>query len=245
MPSFADDLYAVGAGSQVVAVSAYTDVPQARVLPRVADFTSIDAERIVALHPGVVIGIPAQSRLVEPLRRAGLRVILLPDDSYDSIFTNLRTIGALTGRKREAAVTIARLQAETTRLHARTRDFARHPSVFVVLGADPIWTAGSASYIERLIELAGGVNAASAMHAAYGEYNPEALLHDQPDMLVTDPATHLEALFDREPWRSLHAVVLHHVYSVDPDLIQRPGPSYNEGLRWLIARLEPLANAHR
>jgi ABC-type Fe3+-hydroxamate transport system substrate-binding protein len=38
-------------------------------------------------------------------------------------------------------------------------------------------------------------------------------------------------------------VRLHRVYSVNPDLIERPGPSYNDGLRWLVDRVTPLAIA--
>ena len=64
---------------------------------------------------------------------------------------------------------------------------------------------------------------------------------DQPDAIIADPSTQLESVLDREPWRSLRAVKLHHVYSVNPDLIERPGPQYNDGLRWLIDRLTPLA----
>jgi ABC-type Fe3+-hydroxamate transport system substrate-binding protein len=241
VPSFADDVYAIGAGSQLVAVSAFTDAPQAQRLPRVADASSVDAEAIVALRPTVVIGIPAQARLVEPLRRAHIPVVLLPDDSYDQIFTDLRSIGSLTGRTREASTVIARLHRETAALTARTRQFVRHPSVFVVLGSGPIWTAGSGSYITKLITLAGGVNAAADLRGAYGEYSAEALLRDQPDLLVVDPATRLDTMIGREPWRSLRAVQLHRMYSVNPDIIERPGPKYNDGLRWLTERLAPLA----
>jgi iron complex transport system substrate-binding protein len=242
MPSVAEDLYAVGAGSQVVAVSAFTDLPQASNLPRVGDVNGIDAERIVALRPDLVIGIPSQARQVEPLRRAGLRVVLLPDATYAEIFENLRTIGELTGHQAAATATIARLQRETAQLQARTRRFARHPSLFVVLGSGPIWTAGSTSYITTLIELAGGVNAAGDLHAAYSEYSAEALLRAAPDVLISDPAVHLDAVLDREPWRSLRAVALHRVYSMDPRLVLQPGPNYNQGLRWLIDRLTPLAS---
>lgn len=241
MPSFADDLYAIGAGEQLVAVSAYTNTPQARRLPRVADASSVDAEAIVALRPTAVIGIPAQARFVEPLRRAHVPVYLLADDTYDEIFSNLRAAGALTGRRREADAEIARLQRETAALHDRIGGFARHPSVFVVLGSGPIWTAGSGSYITKLIALAGGRNAAEDLRAAYGEYSAEALLRDQPDLLVTDPATHLEALVDREPWRSLRAVRRGRVYGIDPDVLERPGPNYNEGIRRLQERIAPLA----
>ena len=102
VPSFADDLYAIGAVSQLVGVSAYTDAPRTAALPRIADATSVDAEAILRLKPSVVVGIPAQSRLVEPLRRARVPVVLLPDDSYASIFANLREMGSLTGHRREA-----------------------------------------------------------------------------------------------------------------------------------------------
>ena len=242
MPFVADDLYAIGAGSQLVAVSSFTDDPRARTLPRVADFTSVDAERIVALRPDMAIGITSQARLVDPLRRAGIDVVLLHDDAFADIFTNLHAIGALSNHRNEAAAVISRLQRTTMQLHARTRAFARKPSVFVVLGSGPIWTAGSTSYIATLVALAGGRNAAADLHAAYGQYSAEALLRAQPDVLVTDPAIRLDAAIDGEPWRSLRAVHLHHVYTVDPAaIIERPGPHYNEGIRWLVERLTPLA----
>jgi ABC-type Fe3+-hydroxamate transport system substrate-binding protein len=242
MPFVADDLYAIGAGSQLVAVSSFTDDPRARGLPRVADFTSVDAERIVALHPDVAVGISAQARLVDPLRRAGIDVVLLHDDAFTDIFTNLHAIGTLTGHAKEATATIERLQQTTAQLHARTRAFTRRPSVFIVLGSGPIWTAGRSSYIATLIGLAGGSNAAADLHAAYGQYSAEALLRTQPEVLVTDPAIRLDAVLDREPWRSLRAVRLRHVYTIVPAaIIERPGPQYNEGIRWLVERLTPLA----
>jgi ABC-type Fe3+-hydroxamate transport system substrate-binding protein len=245
MPSFADDVYAIGAGPELVAVSAFTDAWQAKALPRVADASSIDVEAILTLAPTVVIGIPSQARLLEPLQAAHVHVVLLDNDSYQSIFDNLRKIGALTGRAREASATVARLQRESAELNARTRAFVRHPSVFVVLGSGPIWTAGAGSYITTLIELAGGENSAADLRAAYGEYSAEALLRRQPDVLVADPATHLEMVLDREPWRSLRAAQRRHVYYLDPRAIERPGPNYNEGLRWLVDRLTPLATPPR
>jgi iron complex transport system substrate-binding protein len=234
---------AIGAGAQLVAVSVFTDAPHAKALPRVADAGNVDVEAILALNPRVVLAIPAQARLTEPLRRSGVRVVILPDDSYRSIFENLRIIGGLTRREREAGKTIARLRRETLALQARTKAYVRHPSVFIVLGTGPIWTAGADSYIDTLIALAGGTNAASNLHAAYGQYSAEALVRRQPDVLVADSAVRLDAVLDRQPWRSLDAVRRQHVYDVDPRLIERPGPQYNDGLRWLIDRLAPLAVA--
>ena len=237
IPSLTEDLFAIGAGADVVGVSQYTDFPPAAArLPKVASFTSLDAERIVRLHPDVVIGIVAQGRLVADVARAGVRVVLLNDDTYDEIFTSLARLGALTGHAAEA-------RTLSERLRARTRSLVRRlpldrPRAFVVLATNPIVTAGDTSFIAHLIGLAGGVNAAGDLREAYPRFSAEALVAAQPDVIVADRYTSLPALLGAPPWNALRAVRDHRVYVLgDADILERPGPRYNEGLAWLIARL--------
>ncbi|MDE2482812.1 MAG: ABC transporter substrate-binding protein [bacterium] len=243
VPSLAEDAFAIGA--HVVAVSNFTDdIAGARGLPRVADFQSVDVERIVALHPDVVVGIPSQARFVAPLRRVGIRVVLVADDGYDDIFRDIRMLGTLAHHERRAAELVRSLQAQTAALVARAHAVHGHPSVFVALGTGPVWTAGAGSYVAHLIELAGGRDAASDLHAPWGAYSDEALLRAQPDAIVSGPGTRLADVVGTEPWRSLRAVREGHVFTTPnariEDALFRPGPNYNEGLRWLIARLSSL-----
>ncbi|HET9031169.1 MAG TPA: helical backbone metal receptor [Candidatus Aquilonibacter sp.] len=243
VPSLAEDAFAVGAN--VVAVSKFTnDSPQAAALPTVADFASVDVETIIRLHPDVVIGIPSQARLTEPLRRAGIRVVLMPDDSFADIFADLRAVGQLSDRSAEAEKTIASLRRQTAVLQASVKRGPR-PSVFFALGTGPIWTVGPHSYLATLIRIAGGRNAAGDLPAPWGEYSEEALLRAQPDVIVAGHETNLQSVLGREPWRSLRAVREGHVFTVSDDRIAnalyRPGPRYNEGLRWLIERLSSLS----
>jgi iron complex transport system substrate-binding protein len=242
-PFIADDMYAVGCGANLVGVSAFTDDPRAKSLPRVGDATSIDTERIVALRPDIVIGIPSQQRLSHMVSNAGITVVYLPDDSYESIFTNLHAIGNICGRVDRADALVAKLRDETAQLQAEARKFRRRPSVFVVLGNAPIWTAGASSFIATLIGMAGGVNAASNLSSAYAQYSAEALLREQPDAIVADPMVHLTSALDSSPWNGLRAVRLHRVYAISPPrMLMEPGPNYNDGIRWLIDRLRPIAN---
>ncbi len=86
VPSFADDIVALGAGPQLVGVSAFTDAPGTKLVARVADAAGVDTEAILLLRPTIVFGIPSQWRFVQVLRHAGIPVALLPDDTYDEIF---------------------------------------------------------------------------------------------------------------------------------------------------------------
>jgi len=246
VPSMGDDLFAIGAGREVIGESRFTDdLPAERGVPIVGDFESLDVEKIVALHPDAVVGIPSQAALVAPLRRAGIRVVLVADDSYQDIFSNLRMLGDLSGRRSQADTLIENLQRETARLREQARRFAYHPRVFFALGTGPIWTVGRGSYLATLLEFAGARNAASDLTTPWGQYSEEALLHAQPDAIIAGHDTALRAVLGREPWRSLQAVREGHVYTPDDaridDALYRPGPNYNEGLRWLIERLSPLS----
>jgi vitamin B12 transport system substrate-binding protein len=246
MPSLAADVVAIGARAELVGVSKFSDdVPNASALPVVGDFASVDTERIIALHPDVVVGLPSQAQQVAQLQRAGIKVVLIPDDTYDDIFKDLTTLGQLTGHAAAAQAEVARLKAETARLSAQVPHRANRPSVFVALGTGPIWTVGPTSYIGHLIDLAGGVDAASDLHQPWAEYSEEALVRAQPDAIVADHDTNVTAVEGREPWRSLRAVHEGHVFIITDPRIQnalmRPGPTYNEGLRWLIERLSSLS----
>ena len=240
IPSLTEDAFAVGAGAAVVGVSAYSDYPPAaKGLPVVATFASIATERIVALHPDVVVAIESQRALARDLVRAGLRVEYLRDDSLEDVYANLREIGRLTGRAAAADRLVARLRARTASLTSATPfRTARRPSIFVVLGTAPVFTVGRGSYIASLIDLAGGRNAAADVHAPYARYSAEALVARQPDLLIVDPDVHLNDVLERAPWNALRAVREGRVYTLpDAAILERPGPRYNDGLAWLIATL--------
>ncbi|MDQ2681871.1 MAG: ABC transporter substrate-binding protein, partial [Candidatus Eremiobacteraeota bacterium] len=209
-------------------------------LPMIGSFSSVDTERVIGLHPDLVVGIPAQARLTADLSRAGIKVKLYSDDSFGDIDRVIGQLGSATGHSASAAALIEKLKARTREL-VRTAHFRRRPRVLVVVNASPIIVAGKGSYMGTLVELAGARNAVQITQA-YPQYSAEALIQLQPDAIVTDPTTGLSGLLDRQPWHSLRAVREHHIYTVDPQaILERPGPRYNEGLSWLIEHLRPLA----
>lgn len=244
MPSLTEDLFALGAGPDVVAVSQADDYPPSVThLPRVASFSTVNNEAIVQLHPDLVLGIPSQERLTGSLRASGVHAEFLRDDTFDDIFFDIEHVGRLTGRSAVADRLVRALRAQTQRL-AHSTHFMKPPRVLVVVNATPTIVAGSTSYIARLIEYAGGINAAPATPEAYPTLSAEAVLASQPDLIITDTQTQLEAVRAREPWRSLRAVHDGRTIVMNRSVantIERPGPRYNAGISWLIAHLRSAA----
>lgn len=237
IPSLTEDLFAIGAGPLVVGVSAFTDYPSAaKALPVVNSFSSVQTERVVKLHPDLVVGISSQQNLSADIAKTGIRTELMNDDSYDDIFTNLERLGTLSGRRAQADRLVLSLRSQAAML---AHPSSRGPRCFVVLGVAPIFTVGNTSYIAKLIELAGGRNAANDVHDAYARYSAEALVAQQPDLLILDPAAGVLPVLDRAPWSGLRAVREHRVYVLpDPAILERPGPRFIDGLRWLIATMK-------
>ncbi|HZO94943.1 MAG TPA: helical backbone metal receptor [Candidatus Baltobacteraceae bacterium] len=235
IPSLTEDLFALGVGGRVVGVSQYSDYPPAaRKIAVVSTFASLNAERIVALHPDLVVGIQAQHDLTKQLDEVGLRTLLLRDDSLDDVYADIFELGRYTGTLNRAGTLIERLRTRTAALRARAEARKTHPSVFVVLGTAPIFTVGEGSYIASLIALAGGRDAAADLSAPYARYSAEALVARQPDILVVDPDVPLKSVLREAPWSALHAVRAHRIYTLpDAAILERPGPRYNEGLSWL------------
>ena len=242
MPSLTEDLCAIGAGRQIVGVSQYsTDIPCVKGVTAVGNFASVDAERIVRLHPDAVVGIPSQRLMTENVRRTGIPTVFFADDTFNDLFSDIAQLGSLSGRDAQARQLAESLRRRTGALRASER-FRRHPSVFFVEQAQPIWTVGPQSYISELIVMAGGRNAVRSLPQAYAQYSPETLVSLQPDAIVATNDAHLDLVLDREPWRSLRAVREGHVFVLqDEAILVRPGPRYNQGLQWLIERLRPLA----
>ncbi len=242
IPSMTEDLFALGAGANVVGVSEYSDYPAAaRRLPHVASFTSVDAERIVALHPDLIVGDASQEALSQSLLRAKLQVELFHEDSVPEIYSVLRTLGRQLGRESQANALVEQMRVTSANLMRRV-DRSHVPRVFVILDIAPIYTVGRRSYINKLIEMAGGRNAAD-LEDAYGQYSAEAILALQPDIIVVDPAVGFQSMENREPWRSLHAVQRGNVAMIpDPGILLHPSPRYNAGLKWLIEQLARIKN---
>jgi len=231
-PALTEDLFAIGAGPNVVGVDAFSNRPAAaRALPRVGGLRDVNAEAVVALRPDVVVGIPYEAVHLADVARGGVRTEAFPLDDLRDDLRAIERLGVLTGREAAAQRVVRTIRA---RLAALARDAAhtRRLTAFVSLGG--MGSAGGGSYVDELLGLANLHNITGGVKRPWVTFSPEDLLHAQPDVIIVpDRGPSL----DGEPWSQLAAVKAGRIVRLPEDDLLRPGPRVADVLAELIAGL--------
>lgn len=223
VPSAAEVLFALGAGDDVIARSAYSSYPpEVLELPSIGSGLDPDVERIVGLRPTLVVAAEMQRTVpaVATIQAAGIEVFFMPDESVADIDAALRTLGERLGRGGDGVAAAEALQTSLAEARAPEPEGER-PSVLLVVGSDPLFVAGDEAFTDDLIQAAGG---RTAVPGTWVQLDDERVVATAPDVIVqtgTDPA-------DLARWDSfgdvLPATRDGRVCLIEPDPIARPGP---------------------
>jgi iron complex transport system substrate-binding protein len=248
-PSNTEILYAIGAGNQVVGRDEFSDFPpEASSLPSVGGgFGDYNSEAIVNLQPDLVIAAEINTaEQVKTLEDLGLTVFYLSNPtSLDELYDNLQIIARLAGRETETSTLIDSLQARVGAVEDKIAAVSERPKVFYELDAtDPNapFTAASGTFIDTLIDLAGGENIASDLEGQYSSISAEELLLRNPTIILLGDAAYgvtPEVVSARPGWEAIDAVKNQRIYAFDDNLASRPGPRLVNGLEALAEILHP------
>jgi len=242
MPSLVDDVYELGAGSDVIAVTDYTKYPpEAKTKPTVGLPLSPSLETIVSLHPDLVLGSGDLNReeTVEDLQKLAIPVFMVRARGIEGIYTSLASVGRALNREQEAAKLVDALRE---RERAVRRRVAGKPVVNVLMPIwyDPLVTIGKDAYITDLIEIAGGHSVTSDVPQEWPEISLEAALARAPDalLLVRGSKMSVEILRTRPGWLTMPAVRNNRIYYVD-ERIESPSPVALDALEELAKQFHP------
>lgn len=237
-PNLTELLFAAGAAEQLVAVSEYSDFPEAaKSLPRIGDAFRLDYERIVALSPTVAViwesGTPPEVRT--RLEGLGIRVVGIPTLKLDDIAVGLETLGALAGTEKVAAAAAAGFRAEIASLRAEYRERPKL-RVFVQIDDAPLFTVGGGHLITEIVELCGGSNVFADATSLALPVDLESVLARAPQVILsTDDGDPVEYW---ARFAGIAAVATGSVYRAPADLLARPSPRISQGAAEVCSELD-------
>lgn len=228
-PHITELIFAAGAGSRIVAtVDSSADPPAARSISRIGDGVSISTEKVVASRPDLVVAwMPSNAtRMLMPVLD-GMHVPLIYSNprKLADIPAEIVRFGDLFGTAKAAGRTAATL---TRRLRILQEKYAsRRPvSVFIEVGALPLYTIGRDAVLNDALRICGGANIYAGLAVAAPQVSAESVLMKQPDVVIASASD--QASFEQRLtfWSGLRlrAALKGHVYSINPDTLFRPGP---------------------
>ena len=252
-PAVTETLFAVGAGDRVVATDDSSDFPpEAKALPDVVTFGTVDVEKIVSLSPDLVIaggaGFTSPDAITQ-LRDVDIPVLVVSTPTIEGIYKDIELVGAAVGASdRAVALTTdmrADMQAIADAAQAESLKAATKPRVFYDVGyldtTGQIFGPAEGSFLAEMVGLLG-VDVITGDKVTY-EVPLETLIERDPQVIILGVNAFYtptpETVAQRTGWKALTAVKSGDIRSVSDTEITRPGPRLATGMHNLALAMYP------
>jgi iron complex transport system substrate-binding protein len=225
-PHLAEIMHVVGAGEQLVGVSAWSDYPREVLeLPEVGDAFTVDQEQLSLLRPDLLLvwdsGMP--SHTVDELRNLGYRVESITTRGLDDVVAAIRRIGELTGRRGTAEEAAADFSNAFAALREEYRD-ASAIDVFFQVSARPLYTVNREHFISEIITICGGRNIFDDLEGFAPSVDVEAVVSRDPEVMLAGADLGEGAFAEWARWPKLAANRYGNQFLLPDETIGRPSP---------------------
>jgi iron complex transport system substrate-binding protein len=252
IPAVTEMLFAIGAGPQMAAVSSFDAYPpEVKKLPRVGALLDPDVEKILSLHPDLVVVFATQTTLREQLERAKIPVYVYRHAGLSDVLTTIRGLGARVGREEPAAALAAGLDARINAVRTRVAGRPR-PRTLIVFDREKltlrgIYASGGVGFIHDMVDAAGGDNVFADVKQQAVQATTELILARRPDVILelrADPLAAAMRARETAVWNalpSLPAIRNSRVYFLDDQKTVVPGPRVADAVELIAHTIHPEA----
>jgi iron complex transport system substrate-binding protein len=247
-PNLTEVLFALGLDEQVAGVTQDSDYPTAAAeKPAVGTFWQPNIEAVVALKPDLVVtlGFEQQRSLAQRLTRIGCRCLMLDIWTVDDLCNAITAVADATGSQLQAERLLGDMNRRIAAIENKVsgRDKVK---VLWVVQREPFRVAGSDTFINELIELAGGENAIGPTIDKYPAIGGEQIVASAPQVIIEPAMTGGDLNAQRAGavsyWRrypNVPAVAGDRIYVIDGDLVSRLGPRLCDAIEVIAKCLRP------
>ncbi|MGC8820748.1 MAG: ABC transporter substrate-binding protein [Fervidobacterium sp.] len=234
-PSATRYLQALGLENRIVGVTAWDSYKKAE---NIGNMVPLNIEKIYSLKPDIVITFGGfQFPEVEKLEKANLTAYVLNANTLTDIIKAVGQLGAIFNVKSKADQIVTELRNKMTEVGQKTSKIPleKRPTVFFTITvpdekAKELWTAGTGSYMNELIVIAGGRNIAAPYTGSNGwlSVNWEWLVQQDPDVIIIgsygDVKAAEQAAKNHSIMKNLKAVKNNRVFVVDGNEVSQAAP---------------------
>ncbi|MGD6933640.1 MAG: ABC transporter substrate-binding protein [Candidatus Bathyarchaeia archaeon] len=256
-PSITPILYEIGVGDKVVGLTTYDDAPynftawfEAGNMTSVGGFSTPNLEAIISLQPDIIFTTDINDAMLPNMRDLGLKVVVVGPKSVDGVFQTIKLIGKATGAESNADALVNRLTDKVNTVVAtiNAANITEKPTVYYEVWSSNAgyMTIGSSSWMNDVVEKAGGINLFANVTEEYPTTSLEVLVTENPDVILlpTDMGGSpsygsVEQVKARTGFNTINAVINNRIYVLDSDLLNEPGIRVADQVEAIAACLYP------
>jgi iron complex transport system substrate-binding protein len=254
-PSVTEILYAIGLGDRVVGVTTFCHYPpEAEKKPKIGDYVNPNVEVMLGLKPDLVIVQTNPVRLAERLQALHLRTLEIDQQNIEGIYKSIRAVGDAAGVAGNAARLVDSMRAGLGAVRAKSAGMKASRVMFVIGRLpgrlDGLTVVGNASFLNEVIEVAGGKNVFRDAKAAYPKVSLEEVIARSPEVIIDmgdmsdtvgvtgEHKREVVALWLQRA-ATATAVKERRVFAVASDIYVVPGPRVVDAAREIFSMLHP------
>jgi len=249
-PTSTEDLYAVGAGPQVVAVDNDSDYPAGVPKTSLSGLTP-NIEAIAKYNPTLVVASQNSGGLVSGMTKLGIPVLIEPAVStLDAAYAQIQQVGQATGHAAQAATVVAGMKQQIAAEVAKAGSAHKGATYYWELSASPYYSAASSTFIGQVVGLFGLKNIADAASkpadGGYPELSQEYIVTAKPQIIfladnqAADGGQSPAVVAKRPGWAGIPAVQDHVIIGLNDDIASRWGPRLPQLVAEIAAGIDQL-----
>lgn len=239
-PTATEDLFAIGAGKQVVAVDNQSNYPPSAPHSKLSGYTP-NVEAIAAYHPDLVVVAANSSGILDALKKLSIPVLLHPPArGLAGAYAQITALGKATGHEAGAARIVAGMKRGIAQAVASVPKGAQL-SFYDELSPD-YYSATSTTFAGQALKLLGLkdiADAADKSGSGYPKLSGEYIVSADPDLIVladTRCCGQTAATVAARPgWSTISAVKNGGIVAVGDDIASRWGPRIVQFLQAVAA----------
>lgn len=232
-PNVTEIIYALGSGDQLVGRTDYCNYPEeALAITSIGTLWEPNLEAILSLDADIAIA----SSIVDPsfidsLKAAGIEAYqFYEEESIDGTYALIEKVAACIGKEAEAAEIVKSMKDRIAAVQAKVSTIPadqKKSCVYMIgYGEWGDYAATGETYLNDVIEVAGGINAAAA--GSFWSITKELLIAEDPNVILlgaysySDP-NDVKHFTELAPYSELTASKTGNVLTINGDAAERQG----------------------